>query len=282
MRPGGMVNGCTAMTEVTPTMFCLKCDYVLDGLRDRRCPECGQSFDPADSASFHSLDRPTPPPVGLRRVHEVSLLIVGIIFLDRIVTNWLRPVWDILGKRYADEVLTCVLMIGASASVVCGVLLVRHHRRDARLLPVRSYLTYLASTIIWSYLLMVVLHNWLGLHNGAYLAVWLGPVLLHAVPWIIFRFRKPPPVLVDAVLCSLIVVVVLQLLIPQPSPGFSPLQVLWDESEVGFAVLVAVQFLMLLAMRKRGLHLLVGLTLRILAIIVLVLIIFLLMPRVVA
>jgi hypothetical protein len=115
-------------------------------------------------------------------------------------------------------VLICVLEIGATAPIVYGILLARHHRRDARLLPV----------------------------------------------------------LVDAVLCLLVVIAGLQLLLPRPSPGFSPLCVLYgNKGEVlGFVILVAVQSLMLVILRKRRLSLLRGLMLRSIAIIVLVLIIF--------
>jgi predicted amidophosphoribosyltransferase len=40
----------TAPSE--PRMFCLGCEYPLDGLRDPRCPECGREFDPDDPMSF--------------------------------------------------------------------------------------------------------------------------------------------------------------------------------------------------------------------------------------
>ena len=33
-------------------MFCLGCEYPLDGLEAHRCPECGRAFDPADENSF--------------------------------------------------------------------------------------------------------------------------------------------------------------------------------------------------------------------------------------
>ena len=33
-------------------MYCLDCDYVLDGTAKNRCPECGRTFDPGDPLSF--------------------------------------------------------------------------------------------------------------------------------------------------------------------------------------------------------------------------------------
>ena len=31
---------------------CLNCGYILDGLPESRCPECGCGFDPADPATY--------------------------------------------------------------------------------------------------------------------------------------------------------------------------------------------------------------------------------------
>ena len=36
----------------TPHRRCLGCGYVLDGLPENRCPECGRGFDPADPDTF--------------------------------------------------------------------------------------------------------------------------------------------------------------------------------------------------------------------------------------
>ena len=40
-----------------PTMYCRKCGYVLDGLSECRCPECGSAFDPANGRTFNRLSR---------------------------------------------------------------------------------------------------------------------------------------------------------------------------------------------------------------------------------
>jgi hypothetical protein len=38
--------------DAAPTMYCWHCSYVLDWLSERRCPECGRSFDPDDPRTF--------------------------------------------------------------------------------------------------------------------------------------------------------------------------------------------------------------------------------------
>lgn len=35
-----------------PVMYCRRCDYPLEGLDSRVCPECGRGFDPADRLTF--------------------------------------------------------------------------------------------------------------------------------------------------------------------------------------------------------------------------------------
>jgi hypothetical protein len=35
-----------------PTRYCRKCQYVLDGLPEDRCPECGTPFEPGDPSTY--------------------------------------------------------------------------------------------------------------------------------------------------------------------------------------------------------------------------------------
>ena len=42
----------TQTEEFKPSLYCRKCSYVLNGLIESRCPECGLSFDPADDRTF--------------------------------------------------------------------------------------------------------------------------------------------------------------------------------------------------------------------------------------
>lgn len=49
------------MAVTNPTMYCLNCGYVLDGLIGSRCPECGRPFDPGDAGSFRAPGQPRHP-----------------------------------------------------------------------------------------------------------------------------------------------------------------------------------------------------------------------------
>ena len=49
-------------TVSRPTMWCRQCWYILDGLDESRCPECGRPFDPMDPRTY----RRTPPGVATR------------------------------------------------------------------------------------------------------------------------------------------------------------------------------------------------------------------------
>jgi len=53
----GMIESASSSGPSKPTMFCIGCDYVLDGLSEHRCPECGRVFDPEDRKSYRSKAR---------------------------------------------------------------------------------------------------------------------------------------------------------------------------------------------------------------------------------
>ncbi|MEX2215084.1 MAG: hypothetical protein WD768_13195 [Phycisphaeraceae bacterium] len=62
------------MSERAPVhrpMYCLGCEYRLDQLTERRCPECGRAFDPSDPHTFGEtfVHLPTrghlPPMIGV-------------------------------------------------------------------------------------------------------------------------------------------------------------------------------------------------------------------------
>lgn len=59
---------------------CLHCDYVLEGLKDNQCPECGQSFDPHDPDTYASRigERTLRWSVWTGRFILAWMLIVGV------------------------------------------------------------------------------------------------------------------------------------------------------------------------------------------------------------
>ena len=56
------------------SMYCRQCGYMLFGLSEDRCPECGQPFDPADRSTF----RRYPPTTWGERVVLVLLVVVAL------------------------------------------------------------------------------------------------------------------------------------------------------------------------------------------------------------
>lgn len=63
---------------VQPTMYCKGCGYVLDGLPEHRCPECGREFDPGNPKTFS--DQPPLHPVKvllLRPIGWPTFLLAG-------------------------------------------------------------------------------------------------------------------------------------------------------------------------------------------------------------
>ncbi|MCO6439013.1 MAG: hypothetical protein J5J06_18115 [Phycisphaerae bacterium] len=39
------------------TRICKNCEYIIDGLPENRCPECGERFDPGDPTTFDVMPR---------------------------------------------------------------------------------------------------------------------------------------------------------------------------------------------------------------------------------
>jgi hypothetical protein len=53
-------------------MWCKKCGYPLDGLSEKRCPECGRGFDPDDKESFVTESR-------ILREGHIYAIVLGIV-----------------------------------------------------------------------------------------------------------------------------------------------------------------------------------------------------------
>ena len=52
----------------------MTCNYSLDGLIERRCPECGTAFDPADAETFD-----TTRAAARRRRHNIIIAAIVLI-----------------------------------------------------------------------------------------------------------------------------------------------------------------------------------------------------------
>ena len=78
---------------VTPSMYCRKCRYVLDGLSHddvRRCPECGWPFDPGNPKTYR-----TKP----RRQWRFSIVLSILLVLAFAGSGWLYLHRHIANKR---------------------------------------------------------------------------------------------------------------------------------------------------------------------------------------
>jgi hypothetical protein len=66
-----------------PTIYCKKCRYVLDGLSENRCPECGSPFNPLDIRSYATNPR-SPINLAFRRysLPVVAVLVVAIVIFE--------------------------------------------------------------------------------------------------------------------------------------------------------------------------------------------------------
>lgn len=62
----------SASKPTRPTMWCKHCEYALDGLNARRCPECGNGFD-ADNGSTILTE------TSIRREGGFSVIGFGIV-----------------------------------------------------------------------------------------------------------------------------------------------------------------------------------------------------------
>ena len=116
------------MTEPTegglkPTMYCQKCWYVLDGLTEPRCPECGRPFDPARRRSYRTKPR------GRWWLNVVLGTAAALLVLFALSWGWFY--W-----RYTSEQRIVVKLEAAGIRVVVAPVgpawLRRHRPPDAR------------------------------------------------------------------------------------------------------------------------------------------------------
>jgi hypothetical protein len=80
-----------------PTKWCKTCGYVLDGLSENRCPECGRGFDPANRRTF----RGKPPASRRRKFFLRSVVVIFILVLAQPIILFWRPLmeWQALRRN---------------------------------------------------------------------------------------------------------------------------------------------------------------------------------------
>ena len=126
---------------------CLGCGYILDGLPEPRCPECGRGFDPDDASTYA---RPLEVCSGRTCVTTalavmgvvVLLLVAGVTLIDRPVA---RAILEVLG---AFVLVACLFADGLVVTESIRVL--RFEPDEAARRPYQVALVLVALTIIGS------------------------------------------------------------------------------------------------------------------------------------
>jgi len=149
----------------------------------------------------------------VRRVHEVALVVWGILLLDWITEGFLNKLFDHFGiKSYFIDFP--VLFLFSNIGFVCGLILVYCYRNREIFLPARSMMTYLTTAFFWSIGIYRFVTYDLNIHmfEGSYYyfgtIAWFVFLLCIIVPHILWRRKKPTPPILDAVLISMLLVLV--------------------------------------------------------------------------
>ncbi len=96
----------------TQLRYCRNCYYSLRGLLENRCPECGQTFDPADPATYSLSPKPPPRTRALLLAYGVPLGVTLWFWLAQDSTRWAG-----MGRRLAAHELAWF-----AAASACGPL----------------------------------------------------------------------------------------------------------------------------------------------------------------
>jgi hypothetical protein len=98
----------TDTADTPATRYCLGCGYIIDHLTERRCPECGREFDPADIWTFTTVD-----PADWQRIRRRGLLGVVLIVASAVPGAGVVMMPGFLGKVAAAVPL--LVMLGAGS-----------------------------------------------------------------------------------------------------------------------------------------------------------------------
>ncbi len=103
-------------TQHVKQALCGTCDYVLVGLEENRCPECGTQFEPGDSQTFNATGR---------RIGRISRVLIAapawpvsllaLLLLGKELLQLYPPERAMQATWYYGWCCTCVLIIVARA-----------------------------------------------------------------------------------------------------------------------------------------------------------------------
>ena len=75
-----------------PPMTCLGCGYILEGLPESRCPECGQPFSPGDPDTFSGGDlKRRVVQSAVARFVLACLLVFAFVLLTVLAVKMVKP-----------------------------------------------------------------------------------------------------------------------------------------------------------------------------------------------
>ena len=123
------------MAVKSPSIFCRKCHYPLDGLREHRCPECGEAFLPGDPASYLTCV-PTPRAIVGRMLVDLAwVLVVGLLIATPILASWCYAEGRSSYRPFEHRWLYPVIFLSVCAFVCGAILFVLWITAARRVLP---------------------------------------------------------------------------------------------------------------------------------------------------
>ena len=126
---------------------CLGCGYILDGLPENRCPECGRPFDPGDPSTYLT-SRPSGRGYLVAAIASLGMLTLPLLALALAT----RTDWYIASRasRLLDFVLVLTWSCGVVLAGVVCVHSIRLLRRPAHLVERRlSLVGAIALVLLW-------------------------------------------------------------------------------------------------------------------------------------
>lgn len=82
--------------DIRPARYCLGCSYVLDGLPENRCPECGRPFEPNDPTTF----RMSPRRAGMSLLYKTRPGRIALVAASLVVLTIILDLGVDFGRRY--------------------------------------------------------------------------------------------------------------------------------------------------------------------------------------